>query len=342
MFGISLTFFIVYSCCWMPRISTAPLAFRWGPRGQRHSLPNEDARMYYQGMGSVLQGPKTNLSSKLLQLTCNNQSLQDAPGWISYMVDIWSTKARYPYLAITAHWIHRDKSTNGLQLCSTLIAFHHLWGSHNGARLARITLHLFDWVGVTVKVRLSFTFLPFSALCLHAQGGHWTLNNALLNNAFLKELEILLRPCEVEFDHKDNHIRCFPHVTNICSNHVIKASTNISLEDDTGGFITSASQPPSAPDNQTYEEAVARDPITLCWSTVRAVRASGQWPDHLAEVIENGNKKRWFKSAKKPNVTIQVEQAQLVCDMKDRWDSLYFMINSFRKLCLVCLNSIIL
>ena len=67
------------------------------------------------------------------------------------MADIWSTKARYPYLAITAHWIHRDKSTNGLQLCSTLIVFQHPRGSHNGARLARIALHLLDRVGVTVS-----------------------------------------------------------------------------------------------------------------------------------------------------------------------------------------------
>ena len=241
-------------------------------------------------------------------------------------------------MAITTHWIHRDKSTNGLQLCSILITFHCLQGSHNGARLARIALHLLDRVGVTVKVHLSFTFLPFSALCLCPQGGHWTLDNTLLNDAFLKELEVFLRPREVEFDHKDNHIQCFPHVTNICSNHVIEAFTNISLVDDTGGFITSASGPPSNPDNQTYEEAVAHDPMALCQSTVWAVCASGQQHDHLAEVIEDGNKKGWFKSAREPNVTIQVKQAQLVCDMKVWWDSLYFMINQFRKLCLVCLG----
>ncbi|EDR01888.1 uncharacterized protein LACBIDRAFT_310350 [Laccaria bicolor S238N-H82] len=52
------------------------------------------------------------------------QELADAPGQISYMGDIWPTKAQYPYLAITTHWIHRDKSTKGLQLCSALIAFH--------------------------------------------------------------------------------------------------------------------------------------------------------------------------------------------------------------------------
>ena len=199
-----------------------------------------------------------------------------------------------------------------------------------------------DRVGVTVKARLSFISLPFSALCLRTQGGHGTLDNASLNDAFLKELEILLRPREVEFNHKDNHIRCFPHVTNICSNHVIEAFTNIALVDDTGGFIASASGPPSDPDNQTYEEAVARDPIALCQSTVRAVCASGQRRDHLAEVIEDGNKKGWFKSTREPNETIQVKQAQLVCEMKVWWDSLYFMINRFHKLHLVCLNSIVL
>ncbi|KAF8224400.1 hypothetical protein L208DRAFT_1311726, partial [Tricholoma matsutake] len=49
-----------------------------------------------------------------------------APGQISFMVDIWSTKAWCPYLAIIAHWIHRNQSTNGLQLHMTLITFHHL------------------------------------------------------------------------------------------------------------------------------------------------------------------------------------------------------------------------
>ena len=161
------------------------------------------------------------------------------------------------YLAITAHWIHRDKSTNGLQLCSTLIIFHYLWASHNGARLARIALHLLDWVGVTVKAHLSFVFLPFSTLRLHTQGGHWTLDNASLNDVFPKELEILLHPRKVEFNHKNNHVQSFPPIINICSNHVIKASTKITLVDDTGGFIACTSGPPSDPDNQTYKEAVA-------------------------------------------------------------------------------------
>ncbi|EDR00032.1 uncharacterized protein LACBIDRAFT_334520 [Laccaria bicolor S238N-H82] len=154
----------------------------------------------------------------------------------------------------------------------------------------------------------------FKVLKQELAGGHWTLDNCLLNNAFLKELEILLRPHDVEFNHKENHIQCFPHVTNICSTHVIEAFTNIALVDDTGGFITSASGPPSDPDNQTYEEAVVRDPITLCRSTVRAVRASGQRREHLVEVIDNGNKKGWFKSTEDLTMTIQVKQVQLAVE----------------------------
>ncbi|EDQ99992.1 uncharacterized protein LACBIDRAFT_334583 [Laccaria bicolor S238N-H82] len=103
----------------------------------------------------------------------------------------------------------------------------------------------------------------FKVLKQELAGGHWTLDNCSLNDAFLRELELLLRPRDVEFNHKENHIRCFPHVTNICSNHVIDAFTDISLVDDAGGFVASASGPPSDPDNQSYEEAVARDPIAL-------------------------------------------------------------------------------
>ena len=68
---------------------------------------------------------------------------------------------------IPGHWIHRDWSTNGLQLCTTLIVFHCLWGSHNGARLARIVLHLLDQVGITVKACPGFIFFPISTICLH-------------------------------------------------------------------------------------------------------------------------------------------------------------------------------
>ena len=77
---------------------------------------------------------------------------QDVPGRISFTGDIWSDQSHYPYLAVTAHWIERDKSTHHLKLRAALIAFHRLRGSHNGPHLAKIVLHILDQVGVTSKV----------------------------------------------------------------------------------------------------------------------------------------------------------------------------------------------
>ena len=153
---------------------------------------------------------------------------------------------------------------------------------------------------------------------------------------------VLLHPCKVEFSHKANHIRCFPYVINVCSNHIIEAFTSISLTHDTGEFITSTLGPPSDPDNHSYKQAVACDPIALCWSTIWAIYASGQQNNHLAEVIVDEKKNGLFKSTKDLIMTIQVKQAQFVDDIKVWWDSLYFMINWIQKLCLVCLNPIIL
>ena len=77
---------------------------------------------------------------------------QDVPGRISFTADIWSNQSRYPYLAVTAHWIKRHESSRHLELRGALIAFHRLRGSHNGRRLARIVLHILDRVGITAKV----------------------------------------------------------------------------------------------------------------------------------------------------------------------------------------------
>ncbi|KAN0114259.1 Ribonuclease H-like domain containing protein [Russula decolorans] len=46
----------------------------------------------------------------------------------------------------------------------------------------------------------------------------------------MRELEALLKlhDDDIEFDHLNNHIRCYPHIINICSSHIIASSTRIS------------------------------------------------------------------------------------------------------------------
>jgi hypothetical protein len=46
----------------------------------------------------------------------------------------------------------------------------------------------------------------------------------------MRELEALLKlhDDDIEFDHLNNRIHCYPHIINICSSHIIASSTRIS------------------------------------------------------------------------------------------------------------------
>jgi len=48
----------------------------------------------------------------------------------------------------------------------------------------------------------------------------------------MQELEALLKRHDnnIEFDHLNNRIRCYPHIINICSSHIIASSTRISKQ----------------------------------------------------------------------------------------------------------------
>jgi hypothetical protein len=75
---------------------------------------------------------------------------QNSLGKVSYTVDLWSDSKLQSFLAITAHWIARNN--NSLELKSSLIAFHRVWGRHTGENLATIILSLLDRAGATSKV----------------------------------------------------------------------------------------------------------------------------------------------------------------------------------------------
>jgi len=46
----------------------------------------------------------------------------------------------------------------------------------------------------------------------------------------MRELEVLLKQHNdnIEFDHLNNQFRCYPHIINICSSHIIASTTHIS------------------------------------------------------------------------------------------------------------------
>ena len=70
--------------------------------------------------------------------------MQNSAGNISFTADIWSADNLDSYLAMTAHWIGRDKKTGTLSLKVALIAFHRLPSRHTGAEIAQAVLHVID------------------------------------------------------------------------------------------------------------------------------------------------------------------------------------------------------
>jgi hypothetical protein len=136
----------------------------------------------------------------------------------------------------------------------------------------------------------------------------------------LSELGVLLAAQNIDFDPIDRRIMCFPHVINICCQHVISTFTNVELSESTEEF--SADEVPDRPQLQTFEQAVSRDPIALGRNIVRTFRSSGQRRDSFMEAIRDGNAKGYFK----------VKELQLLRDVKTRWDSVYLMLQRLREL----------
>ena len=54
------------------------------------------------------------------------------------------------------------------------------------------------------------------------------LDNAKNNAMMMQELESLLKSREksINFNEKNNHVRCFAHIINICSSHLVNAMSN--------------------------------------------------------------------------------------------------------------------
>jgi len=161
-------------------------------------------------------------------------------------------------------------------------------------------------------------------MLMMCQCGHWTLDNAEMNATFIKAFGELMHARDFPYDPEDSRIMCFPHIINICSTHVIESFTNTALADEQAEFDPTL--PPLVPAEQTYDEACARDPIALCRSIVRAVRASGKRREHMQGIIREGNAKGWFRSQEDTNETIQIPDVQLLHDVRTRWDSVFRMI----------------
>jgi hypothetical protein len=122
----------------------------------------------------------------------------------------------------------------------------------------------------------------------------------------MEELAKLLCGRGVPFDGIDRRIMCFPHVINVCCQHVLKEFTNLELAESVDNYV--AEELTCLPGHQTFEDAVKRDPVALGRNIVRMLRSSGQRREAFDAFICDGNEKGYFEH--------NVPQLQLLRDVK--------------------------
>lgn len=74
---------------------------------------------------------------------------QESPGRISLTFDAWTLKIMTSYLAAMGHWL-----TAEWQLCSELISFAEIEGSHSGENMGQILYDILDQYNIRDKVKL--------------------------------------------------------------------------------------------------------------------------------------------------------------------------------------------
>jgi hypothetical protein len=212
-----------------------------------------------------------------------------------------------------------------------LIGFHRLRGGHSGKSMAMAVMGLLDRAGVTMKVSIFRCRWNHGVSLISFKAGHFTMDNASANLTMMKEMEVMFIERDIDFDAIDRHIMCYGHVVNLSSGRVIERATSVAasdaadLDEDWSGL-----PPPVSPKEQSYEDAVARDPIALGRNVVRVIRASGIRRDAFDEVINDGNRRGWFKA--RDGQPVKVQPLQLLRDVRTRWDSVFYMLNRLREM----------
>jgi hypothetical protein len=174
--------------------------------------------------------------------------------------------------------------------------------------------------------------LGMSILLIFFKAGHFTMDNASVNYTMMQELEIMFNERDIDFDAADRQIMCYRHIVNLSSGRVIEGATKAAATATTDcDEDCSGPPPPDLPGQQSYDDALARDPIALSRNVVRAIRASGTQRNAFDEVITDGNKNKWFLVGQPLTVT-KIVPKQLLRDVCTRWDSVYQMLNRLREM----------
>jgi hypothetical protein len=166
------------------------------------------------------------------------------------------------------------------------------------------------------------------------------------------------RDTPVNFHHTKNRVRCFAHIINICSSHLVSAMSGPSSKqpnydfyeldsddelgttcDEVGDTMATDSDDSDTPATKSkrphpWDDGIKRNPLMRARKLVRFLRASDQRKTLLQRVIKDGNERSWFYERDKDgnDVPTILPQLQLLKDVKTRWDSVFMMLNRLIEL----------
>lgn len=144
------------------------------------------------------------------------------------------------------------------------------------------------------------------------------MDNAKNNTMMMKSLKGLFHSHDIPFDAKEQQVFCFPHTTNICTGHIISSLTLAPHDQEPSNNHTHSGE-------QTYEQALTCNPISVACVAIHAIWVSGAHWEAFVAVIRDGNKDSHLKDPLTSN-TIALRLLQLLWDVPTQWDSVYYMI----------------
>ncbi|KIM68336.1 hypothetical protein SCLCIDRAFT_105458 [Scleroderma citrinum Foug A] len=203
-----------------------------------------------------------------------------------------------------------------LSLRSALIAFHRICRRHTGESLRCTILYLLDQAGITTKT------------------GHFTLNNAENNVKMMEHLEKLLMACELhlEFNVKDRWIMCFPHIINICVQHVVDEFSVPDLKKIAQAWVDCFNN--SMVDKKKYLEAVKRNLVPLGRDIIRTICACGVSQNKQPQPTQQRTMKRRMSSELQPILSRAMPTFELFMTGWEKLCELNKHIAPFIEVCL--------
>jgi hypothetical protein len=187
----------------------------------------------------------------------------------------------------------------------------------------------------------------------------------------MRELESLLAERETNvttnFDNLKHRIRCYAHIINICTSHIISSTTSpktytswlsaSGLPFTYAARIDSQGEPDDDDDDEKDDDieelelsaiytdegdsqlkrwldGIKRDPLRRARRVVRLLRSSDHHRRGFHQFVHDGNERNWFftKDKKGKRVPTKVPEVQPLRDVKTRWDSVYLMLERLGSL----------